>query len=192
MKNIRLSAILSCLILLSIDLLAQKIDASELFQFKDGKIHYSEVVALDSSISADVLYLRARKWVVDNFNSGKSVIQIDDKDSKTLIVKGFFDGPPHLKFVSNPEYWCKIKIEAKDGRYKYELYDLRYTGAVHLLEKPTVFDNEFGTYATIDQSELSVKRRAKVKVYFETISSKVNAIIFSLKEAMAKPSEESW
>ena len=54
----------------------------------DGVPTYVEVINIDSSLSQTELFNRAKIWFVDNYNSAKNVIQMEDKESGILIAKG--------------------------------------------------------------------------------------------------------
>ena len=56
---------------------------------KDGKVTYTDVIQLQG-VSKDEMYKRAKHWFVDTFNSGKDVIQLDDKKNGEVIGKGCF------------------------------------------------------------------------------------------------------
>lgn len=108
-----------------------------------SEIHYSEVVSLDS-ISKDLLFGKTKEWFVSKFISYKTICQLEDKTSGIIIVKPIFDvysyavGKTKIGIV---EY--TLKIQVKDGRYKYEIYDIRHkesklkTPGNLLLPKPT-------------------------------------------------------
>ena len=72
---------------LSIRAQESSIDVSSLPLDETGKVNYTEVIAVDS-LSADNLFLNSKQFFVDVFKSAKSVIQIEDKESKVIIGKG--------------------------------------------------------------------------------------------------------
>ena len=45
--------------------------------------------------SKDELYILANSWFVAQFNSGKSVIQLNDKEAGVIIGKGYISGVGH-------------------------------------------------------------------------------------------------
>lgn len=90
---------------------------------------FTEIVKVDSSISKNILYERARAWLNDKFKNYKEVSQIQDKESGELSVKGILY-THYLKNVfgeSLSNFPCyvrfKLTIWVKDGRYKYEFSD---------------------------------------------------------------------
>jgi len=83
--------------------------------WRDGRIVFTDVIKIDS-IDKTSLYLRAKKFFVNTFNSGKDVIQFDDRETATVIGRGWQEG-------IGSQIWYSIKIQAKDGRVRYEIYD---------------------------------------------------------------------
>ncbi len=100
----------------------------------DGKIYYSGVITVDSTLKKDVLYINVKKFFVDIFKSGKDVIQLDDKEAGVVIGKGYFIVPFKANFMYTYEMqvWHLIRLAVKDGKYKYEISDFSYK---YLLDK---------------------------------------------------------
>ena len=92
----------------------------------DGKITYTGVVQIDSISSAE-LYKRSKRWFFDTYNSGKDVIQLDDKENGEIIGKGYFETYWQSSFLGgmNINVYQTIKVQVKDGRYKYEITDFK-------------------------------------------------------------------
>lgn len=83
-------------------------------------IEYTELVKVDSMISQNDLYLKAKEWMARTFNSAKEVIQMDDKDAGIIIGKGnFLEGKAcRINFT--------LKIQVKNGRFKYWFSDFSH------------------------------------------------------------------
>lgn len=171
---------------------AQDIKPLDIFPLLEGKINYNEVIYLDSSISAETLYLRAKKWSIDNFGSGKEVAELDDRTTYTLIVKGFSEIRPHNPYAKHPRLWYIFKINAKQGRYRYELYNHRYNGTVVFLDKREDFDFELTDWVSRISDDLPKKRKKMIFDYLYYIDSLNVSNINSLKEAMLKADNTTW
>jgi hypothetical protein len=94
---------------------------------------YSEVVQIEGK-TAQQLYTTAREWFAKTFVSANDVIQMEDPVSGKIIGKGsnhitesYVVGKGitvmHTKIDWYPNF--TLKIEVKDGRYKYELTDIK-------------------------------------------------------------------
>jgi hypothetical protein len=96
---------------------------------QDGKVTYTGVINVDST-SKDELYSRAKRWFVDKYNSGKDVIQLDDKENGEVIGKGFFSEIWYVNwaFSQKINVWTIVKIQVKDNKFRYEItnIDLKY------------------------------------------------------------------
>jgi hypothetical protein len=91
-----------------------------------GKIFYKGVVNVDS-VSKQELYLRAREWFVNSFKQSNSVIQMDDKESGTIIGKGNTSISVNSMFGSVEYGFIRftVSVYIKDGKYKYSFTDFK-------------------------------------------------------------------
>jgi len=90
-------------------------------------LQFEEVVKVDSSITKDELYNRARVWAKENYNSKNNLVITEDKNNGEISGVGAFDYRTDNKYRG---YSCvegsikyNFSIFVKDGRYKY-LYNL--------------------------------------------------------------------
>lgn len=90
---------------------------------KDGKILYDRIVYVDSSKKKEALYNDIRRWFVENFNSGKAVIQVDDIANGTLIGKGSYQYTliNGLNVHDGYTYFI-VNVIVKDGKFRYQVY----------------------------------------------------------------------
>jgi len=147
---------------------------------------YSNVVQVDSA-SASVLYHRAKETIANLFVSGKTVTDLDDPATYTIIIKPIMEIPANYML-----YGCKsyvsymLKIECKDGRYKYTFDDYTHMnypgekcapGGSLISEKPSC-----GTFL------MAKAHWAKIK---ETANLKTIVLISSLKKSMAGSAAKS-
>lgn len=103
---------------------AQLID--ELPKDESGKLYYTEVIQIDS-MKKQQLYLNSKQFFVDVFKSANDVIQLDDKESGIVIGKGFSE--IYIKILGTPvaeQMWFTIKIQCKDDKFKYEIYNISF------------------------------------------------------------------
>lgn len=128
-------------------LFAQDNPFTDVFPMIDGKVNYTEVIQ-EQDVPAGELYKRAKIWMVDAFKSSKDVIQNDDKDNGIIIGKGFFSGLGHNVSVLNPKYWFTIRIDCRDGRYKYSITDFKYEFDIRAFGSPTSqhFNEDFSEW----------------------------------------------
>lgn len=154
------------------------------------RFEFTEVVTVDSASKLD-LYLRAKEWLAQYYNSSKDVIQVDEKEQGMIYGRGAFQiYIQQLGAVNFGHVNYDIKIDVKDGRYKYRItnfvHDNTYAkngiacGGILENEKPACGWQMF----TKDWNSL------KAQSYNKTLS-----VIKSLKTFMAetsKKSNETW
>lgn len=104
----------------------------------NGKVYISEVIPVD--ISAEQLYVNARSWVAKSFVNAQNVIQMDDPIAKKIIVKA------NLPISQDGQcFYFLLTIEAREGRYKYEISNFEMQGFTAGLV-PKVFRKPFEVY----------------------------------------------
>ena len=57
------------------------------------KLTYTEVIYVNGA-SKDLLYNRARMWVIDNFKNTNNGVKIEDREAGEIVSKGFFRYKP--------------------------------------------------------------------------------------------------
>jgi len=83
---------------------------------ENGDLILSNVEVVEGASAKD-LYKRAISWVSDTYKNPKSVIQTQDADAGILLIKG----------LDKNNYEHKLKFEFKDGKYRWNIYDIYAT-----------------------------------------------------------------
>jgi hypothetical protein len=92
-----------------------------------GLIDYTEVVTVENASQAE-LYKRGKIWLASAFKSAKDVVQAEDKDAGFIIAKGVSQIVIKSVGMGTPQnLFYTLKINYKDGRYKYELTEFYIT-----------------------------------------------------------------
>lgn len=139
MKN----TLLLIAVLATISLSVKSQETLEFPRNSDNRIDFSEVITVDSTITKTQLYLSAKAWAVNMFKDSKEVIELDDKEAGIIMGKGAFKVYPGM-FLTNGFIKFTFKIQCKQGRYKYSVYDFihistkgdGYSGGALELETP--------------------------------------------------------
>jgi hypothetical protein len=95
----------------------------------EGEINYSKVIDVANK-SKEELYSLSKIFFVNNFNSANKVIQLEDKDNSVIIGKG------NSKIIisagmgvySTMYLNYSIKIESKENKIRYEIYNFSFDG----------------------------------------------------------------
>ena len=144
-----------------------------------GKVIYSGVVSLDSNLSSNELFKRAKAWFVKEYNSSKDVIQDADQETHSITGKALMTA--HMTVMGSTSDWGHVKytvsISCKDGRYRYSISD---------------FYHEIGSYpglGTIDNNSKSSNvgyREKDYKRVVNEVNDYSNALVSSIKDFMSK------
>ncbi|WPY97634.1 DUF4468 domain-containing protein [Christiangramia sp. OXR-203] len=181
MKN----SILILLFLYPVQFFSQVID--ELPTDENGNLYYSEVIQVENA-DKNELYLRSKQFFAEIFKSANDVIQMDDKDSGIIIGKGFNDIYITVIGIATPiQMWYSIKIQSKDDRYKYDIYDIYFksypgqygvttTSAEKMFDKEKYYKNNGKPRNVLEKYKIETE--AKIKNLESAIKSKMeNAAI---------------
>ena len=155
---------------------------------KDGKIFYDRIVYLDSSKRQADIYNDIRLWFVENFGSGKAVIQVDDIANGKLIAKGLY----LYSFVTGINRHSGytnfiINVIVKDGKFRYQVYQFQSEDSDRGLmgsesqgmHRTLVMDNCYEDYKAGKRVSYNRKNLERVVLCQYTIES-------TLSETMAK------
>jgi hypothetical protein len=86
-------------------------------------VAYTGVLEVPGATQAQ-LYDRAYEWVVKNYGSAQSVIQMQDKAAGKIIVKG--RTPAYFKGHEFGWITHTLSFYVKDGKYKYDITDFAH------------------------------------------------------------------
>lgn len=85
---------------------------------------YTKVKTVDSTLTKDELFSRARMWFMSTYKNPDKVMIIDDREAGEIMGKGSF-GFSSLSHTGQVTY--VITISVKQGKYKYVLSDFFHT-----------------------------------------------------------------
>ena len=154
---------------------------------KDGKVTYSGVVQM-LGVSKDEIYKRVKLWFLDNYNSSKDVIQIDDKENGEVIGKGCFKALWKARFYTaqSVNVWKTIKIQIKDDRFKYEISNFKMRNYYLFSQNASLTD------VGIPLEEWNRGHDANNKKFYPVINNQIIAIIKSLQDAIERNLSDHW
>lgn len=159
-----------------------------------SKINLTEVVVVDSTLKKDELFSRARKWFADSFVNSNNVLRVNDKESGELIGQGTFPGE-QTRGLTTDKFTISfdVNIYVKDGRYKYEVTDIRHScvGSYSTNGSGCV---DMGVLLNSKEKVIEGMRYAKMnaRIYksqtdfvYSLVSQETGKLITSLKKAMS-------
>lgn len=131
-------------------------------------LSFQEVVTVDSATKSQ-LFDRARLWFADYFKSSKAVLEVSDKESGEFIGKPILYTWYKYRFLGSDnkillDMPVTIRVRVKDGKYKYEIYDVttryspettvRYSSSKEVFGPLTTSENCPYSYSMISQSKV--------------------------------------
>lgn len=109
----------------------------------NGNVTYSRIVDVPE-LKTDEIFNRALNYFTYNYVSGKSVIQMQDKESGTIVGKGLYNNV-HVGISLIATYvdtWHILRVDVKEGKARIILTLTEY-------EKKIVGGNTPPSYATM-------------------------------------------
>ena len=173
---------------------------STIFCFLNFAFIYSQSFTIDTvysvndtTIQASELQNRARLWFYDTYNSGKSVIQLDDTENNVIISKCSFYYDTSYRMSKTSGYVSyDFTIYFKKGRYKCVLTNFNHDASqinmidIGLITTDEDLPNKVMGYNMYNNVYKEIK---------QTIQTDMQSLLASLKNAMNKETEaknEDW
>ena len=156
-----------------------------------GHILYTDVVQVPGASQAE-LYARAKLWFADTFKSAKEVVQAEDKEAGIMQGTAFQGIAVVVLGTYSPQkLWYTVKIALKEGRYKYDITELRvqsYPGSYNAYPGEPV---PVEAYINLDQKKgtaLRIARSARREV-----AAAGTLLVSSITTGMGKPAAgQEW
>ena len=124
------------------------------------RIKFTGVVAVPG-VSAAELQARAREWVALTFQDAHQVTQLDDAARGVLIGRGFTVMWTDLTLIETggtPRPLAfTFRLDFREGRYRYEVYDLGYA-----------FVPGFTLYSTVENSAPETSQQTNAIAYWQS------------------------
>lgn len=148
--------------------------------YENLSVRYKGIVET-SELSATEIYNRAKKWVAQNYRSSKDVIQLDNKETGEIIVKGYATiGYSHPIYAGVWKSYHILLIQIKDGKYRYEMTVPSITTTINMSDENT---------PTYYVRHLSNKNSNKLLIALDKVSK---STLESLQEAIKAPKNDNW
>ncbi|MGM0579659.1 MAG: DUF4468 domain-containing protein [Bacteroidota bacterium] len=173
------------LIFLGVNILANAQLIDDFPKDKDGKVKFTEVMSVKGLTQAQ-LYNKAEQFLKEKFSAENEEIK-DQGTSFMIKGKGFSELYIETAAVpSKVELWYTVKIETKDGRYKYEISDLYYQSfSAKLGEVERDMNHWFANSSYYRKNGKARKLNRRYKE--ETLSA-----IYELENSIIKAMNKDW
>ena len=145
------------------------------------QITYTGVVMVDS-VSADDLFSRAKFFVADYFVSQKAVTDLTDEHTKTILIKPLLkmdlNGFSAAGYSGYTHY--DLKIENKDGRYRYTISNFIYYAHTGGALNPKIL-----TYNLSEEQPKNITKAAWEQLH-QRLAIQMDQLVDFLKQYMSK------
>lgn len=173
-------------------LLAQEADLVTIPINEKGSAEYTKVVSVETTSKSD-LYINALEWMHKTYKSGKSVIQITDKDSGMIIGKAVSQSLTYNNMGIKKDggyFTYTISIYCKDNKYKYAIDNIIYEKGEMMLTPGADLAEDFPHNWTglIGKNK---QTRREWKSFQKQADADFKAIIYSLKNHMGESKNNS-
>lgn len=151
---------------------------------KDDKVFYERIELVDSNETKDQLFLKASKWAAENFVDNKEAIKLADKEQGKIVGSGLFT-LRYNKLLTMDDYVSfDFDITIKDGKYRTQIYNFQTKG----IKSDYPFRNIDKTYfRQLNEDKFSFRK--EYVTTFRMMDERINTLLESLKNAMAKSSK---
>lgn len=192
--------ILISMMFLTMQLYGQRdtICLSKIFPLVNNKIFYQGVVKLNDSLGKEYIYDKLKQIVVSVIKSDKNIIQNENKEIGVIQANGFIV-KGHNSYIENPQIWYIIKIEVKNGRFRYTISDFTYKFDVKVsteLYGNTISNNKNYNQSFEEWINPTKKRggldRKEIEKFLDSVNSELLLIIDSLKIKIEEKKSDSW
>jgi hypothetical protein len=137
----------------------------------ESKMIFSKIVEVDSA-NKDELYLRAKVWIAEAFKSPTNVVQLDDKASGQILIKGII-----YSWMSGKQHtvYSTLKIYLKENKAMLEITDF--------------IINDGSTDFNLEAWETNQKR---LKGCLESVKEESTKLTESFAKSIIKGQKKNW
>ena len=177
------------------------ISSDTAFERQATNWYFSEVIFVDSTISKDVLYQKARQWFSESFVSANAVIDNADKEEGVIFGKGLI---PLSKDIDGRVVFT-IEIRCKNGKVKYVINNFKHENACIMNSLGGCATGAWGgilNYGSLTQPEAPYsygKSGRKAEKFWSSVKNQSKKAMFSMVESIKTTmnkntikSKDSW
>lgn len=98
--------------------------------YKNDKVFFETIMEVPG-INQAVIYTASKKWIAESFQSGKSVIQTEDKESGQIVGRAYttVKAPGGGIYFGLITLQFNIQIDCKNEKYRIRFYDIKKSDA---------------------------------------------------------------
>lgn len=163
------------LIIISLAFLCFSAKAQEKPLLTGEPLHYEGIIKTDSTLKENELYTMGKYWFANTYRDSKAVLQTQDATNLILIGRAefsFYIGGTSIFYPAASKHIAyMIKLQFKDGRLKYELYNFN--------------EDAFGGYRLTEGEPTYTGPGNKIaKRYYEDVKKQISMNAEALKNSI--------
>lgn len=158
-----------------------------IFPLQDGKVVYTAIVPVDSTLTAERLYSNARIWLYRVKRLNNNVV-VNDYPCKIIMIETFL---PHRYLdgsIRIAGYRMKIAFEFRDYRWKYTVYDI--TCVYYNKEHDEPIENISPDTDRIYSEKIRAQINSQLYRSNECIDNHMRKIIADMTKSISAPVEQ--
>lgn len=155
-------------------------------------LEFEKVFRVDSNLTQNELYSRAKAWFANEYNKANEVIQVDDKERGEIIGAPVYShsykagGVPIEMSIK-----YRISVKVKQGRYKTNIYGFFSSKAVQGSSRGNqIIADGFGEVTQEHKKNKNYLNENRYNEMTASIRNYVNDIFDSLNTEMSKPTSK--
>jgi len=86
----------------------------------------NEFEIVQTQLTKSEMWINAKKWISSSFKDYKHTVDMEDKESGTIILKFVFYGSSSWDFIDYTIN-ASLKIDVRDNKYRYTFSDVTYS-----------------------------------------------------------------
>jgi hypothetical protein len=140
---------------------------------ENERIEFIEVIEVPGK-TQDELYISAKTWIAEDYNSANDVIQMDEKKAGKVIVKGIYSYTNWIKYKLH--HILKIYVKENKARISLSGLVLKYSYQNMEAENPmrkTVIDGLYKKNGKPNKG--AIYQKEQLLIFWETTKNRITA-----------------
>lgn len=166
---------------------------------EEGEIYIEKIYSVDSSITQEELFLKAKTWLMNLTSTDKTeqLIRLQDKSSGKLFGRGYvtFKQTNYGKVPNRVPF--KFEITTKDGKYRVRLHSFgmcqiwdNFTTAI--TNRIPHWSDDWNIHKLYSHYQKGKGRKKVIASKVEPFANEIDRLLLSLKEVMDMPKDDDF
>lgn len=153
-----------------------------------AQVENPKVVRLtDTTTKSSEIYSRTKLFFANEYASAKDVITFDDATTCTVVGRGWINLKSKNVAHKSVKLWHSLKVQCKDGRYRYELSDMKVEFVISGLYggTQTITKDYDEMVSSIKETRNERKRHELEELWIKPITDLIDRLNAALNQSAA-------